>query len=124
MLLRKKTLVLFICFFMIAFKAAAGSIFIQAAIERAELAYSYANGSIVMQVQNIAESVDDKEPVHTMYLMSHVTANITEIGITVLHRFQLIRFLLQMKFCFRKTSPTQPLSHPKLQPNLLGRDVL
>ena len=48
---------------MIAFKAAAGSIFIQAAIERAELANSYANGSIAMQVQSIAESADDKEPV-------------------------------------------------------------
>ncbi|OYY54285.1 MAG: hypothetical protein B7Y05_22705 [Polynucleobacter sp. 24-46-87] len=38
MLLRSKTLILLICLFLIAFKAAAGSIFIQAAIERAELA--------------------------------------------------------------------------------------
>ena len=115
MLLRKKTLVLFICFFMIAFKAAAGSIFIQAAIERAELAYSYANGSIVMQVQNIAESVDDKEPVHTMYLMSHVTANITEIGITVFSPpISVATFSIANEVLFSQNFPDSAFKPPKV----------
>ena len=116
MLLRKKTLVLFIYFFMIAFKAAAGSIFIQAAIERAELAYSYANGSIVMQVQNIAESVDDKEPVHTMYLMSHVTANITEIGITVFSPpISVATFSIANEVLFTQNFPDSAFKPPKAQ---------
>jgi hypothetical protein len=114
MLLRKKTLVLFICFFMIAFKAAAGSIFIQAAIERAELAYSYANGSIVMQVQSIAESTDDKEPVHTMYLMSHVTANITEIGITVFSPLiSVATFSIANEVLFSQNFPDSAFKPPK-----------
>ncbi|WP_215374479.1 hypothetical protein [Polynucleobacter sp. MWH-Svant-W18] len=115
MLLRKKTLVLFICFFMIAFKAAAGSIFIQAAIERAELAYSYANGSIVMQVQNIAESADDKEPVHTMYLMSHVTANIAEIGITVFSPpISVDTFSIANEVLFSQNFPDSAFKPPKV----------
>ena len=66
---------------MIAFKAAAGSIFVQSAIERAELAGSYNNPSMSQQAHNSSESADDKEQVHSMNLMSHVTANISEIGI-------------------------------------------
>ena len=99
---------------MIAFKVAAGSIFIQAAIERAELAYSYANGSIVMQVQNIAESVDDKEPVHTMYLMSHVTANITEIEITVFSpSIAVASFSIVNEVLFSQNFPDSAFKPPK-----------
>lgn len=81
MLLRSKTLVLLICLFLVAFKAAAGSIFIQAAIERAELAGGYSNSLVSQQAHASAKSADDKEQVHTMYLMSHVTANINDVGI-------------------------------------------
>jgi hypothetical protein len=114
MLFRKKTLVIFICFFMIAFKAAAGSIFIQAAIERAGLANSYANGSIVMQAQSIAESADDKEPVHTMYLMSHVTANITEIGVTVFSPLiSVATFSIATEVLFTQNFPDSAFKPPK-----------
>ena len=81
MLPRSKTIVLFICLFLIAFKVAASSIFIQAAIERAELAGSYGNVSVSQQAHDSTESADDKQQVHTMYLMSHVTANISDVGI-------------------------------------------
>jgi hypothetical protein len=115
MLPRSKTLVLLTCLFLIAFKVAASSIFIQAAIERAELAYSYANGSIVMQVQNIAESVDDKEPVHTMYLMSHVTANITEIGITVFSPpISVATFSIANEVLFSQNFPDSAFKPPKV----------
>ena len=100
---------------MIAFKAAAGSIFIQAAIERAELACSYANGSIVVQVQSIAETVDDKEPVHTMYLMSHVTANITEIGITVFSpQTSVATFSITNEVLFSQNFPDSAFKPPKV----------
>ncbi|AWW46985.1 hypothetical protein DPM18_09290 [Polynucleobacter paneuropaeus] len=116
MLPRSKTLVLFICLFMIAFKAAAGSIFIQAAIERAELACSYANGSIVVQVQSIAESADDKEPVHTMYLMSHVTANIAEIGTAVFSPpISVATFSITNEVLFTQNFPDSAFKPPKAQ---------
>jgi len=83
MLRRSKTLVLLICLFLLAFKVAASSIFIQAAIERAEFAGSYAIGSISQQAHDSSESADDKQQLHTMYLMSHVTANINNVTISV-----------------------------------------
>ena len=75
MLLRSKTLVLLICLVLIAFKAAAGSIFIQAAIERAELAGSYSNASMSQQAHNSSDSADDKEQVHTCLLYTSDAAD-------------------------------------------------
>jgi hypothetical protein len=116
MLPRSKTLVLLICLFLIAFKVAASSVFIQAAIERAELANSYANGSIATHAQNIAESADDKEPVHTMYIMSHVTANISDIGITVfLPPTSAAKFSIANEVLFTQNFPDSAFKPPKAQ---------
>ena len=114
MLLRSKTLVLLICLFLIAFKAAAGSIFIQAAIERAELAGSYGNSLVSQEAHASSESADDKEQVHTMYLMSHVTANINDVGIaffvpsTTVHKFALTNEVL-----FTQNFPDSAFKPPK-----------
>ena len=114
MLLRSKTLVLLICLFLIAFKAAAGSIFIQSAIERAELAGSYSKASFSQQAHNSSESADDKEQVHTMYLMSHVTANISDVGVTffvpstTVHKFALTNEVL-----FTQNFPDSAFKPPK-----------
>ena len=114
MLFRRKSFALLICLFLIAFKAAAGSIFIQAAIERAELANSYANSSIAIQAQNIAESADDNEPVHTMYLMSHVTANISEVGITVFSPpIAVAIFSIANEVLFTQNFPDSAFKPPK-----------
>ena len=114
MLPRRKTLVLFICLFLIAFKVAASSIFIQAAIERAELAGSYSNASMSQQAHNSSDSADDKEPVHTMYLMSHVTANITEIGITVFSPpISVATFSIANEVLFSQNFPDSAFKPPK-----------
>ena len=114
MLPRRKTLVLFICLFLIAFKAAAGSIFIQSAIERAELAGSYSNASMSQQAHNSSDSADDKEQVHTMYLMSHVTANITEIGITVFSPpISVATFSIANEVLFSQNFPDSAFKPPK-----------
>lgn len=114
MLLRSKTFVLLICLFLIAFKAAAGSIFIQAAIERAELAGSYINTSVSQQAHNSSESADEKERVHTMYLMSHVTANISDVAIAFFHP-PLIKqkFVLANEALFTQNFPDSAFSYPK-----------
>ena len=111
---RSKTLVLFICFFLIAFKVAASSIFIEAAIERAELANFYANGSIALQAHKISESGDNKEQVHTLYLMSHVTANISEIRITVFSPLiSLVTFSNVNEVLFKQNFPDSIFKPPK-----------
>lgn len=83
MLPRSKTLILFVCLFLIGFKVVASSIFIQAAIERAQLAGSFGGPVISQKAHDTSESANDKQQVHTMYLMSHVTANIADSAITV-----------------------------------------
>lgn len=99
---------------MISFKVAASSIFIQAAIERAQLASSFANVSISQQVHEGADSADDKQPVHTMYLMSHVTGNISENGVTV---FLLpktpIKFATSDEVLFTQNFPDWAFKPPK-----------
>ena len=115
MLPRSKTIVLLICLFLISFKVAAGSIFIQAAIERAELAGSYSNASVSQQTHSISESADDKEPVHTMYLMSHVTANITEIGIAVFSPpISVATFSIANEVLFTQNFPDSAFKPPKV----------
>ncbi|WP_281745078.1 hypothetical protein [Polynucleobacter yangtzensis] len=114
MLLRSKTLVLLICLFLIAFKAAAGSIFIQSAIERAELAGSYSNSSMSQQAHNDSGTADDNGQVHTMYLMSHVTANISDVGIVIFalpittHKFSATNEVL-----FTQNFPDSAFKPPK-----------
>lgn len=112
MLLRSKTLVLLICLFLIGFKAAAGSIFIQSAIERAELASSYC--SMSHQASNNTESADDKEQVHTMYLMSHVTANISDVGISIfLPAISVTKFPISNEVLFTQNFPDSAFKPPK-----------
>lgn len=114
MLLRSKTLVLLICLFLIAFKAAAGSIFIQAAIERAELAGSYSNSLVLQQAHISSESADDKEQVHTMYLMSHVTANINNVGIAFfVPTMTAHKFALANEVLFTQNFPDSAFKPPK-----------
>ena len=111
---RSKTLVLLICLFLIAFKVAASSIFIQAAIERAELAGSYSNASMSQQAHNSSDSADDKEQVHTMYLMSHVTANISEIGIAVFSpSIAVATFSIVNEVLFSQNFPDSAVKPPK-----------
>ncbi|QWE20614.1 hypothetical protein [Polynucleobacter sp. AP-Kolm-20A-A1] len=115
MLLRSKTLVLLICLFLIAFKAAAGNIFIQSAIERAELAGGYSNTSVSQQAHSSSESADDKEQVHTMYLMSHVTANISDVGIVIfLPPMTKHKFATANEVLFSQNFPDSAFKPPKV----------
>lgn len=114
MLLRSKTLVLLMCLFLIAFKAAAGSIFIQAAIERAELAGGYSTSLMSQKAHNGSESADDKEQVHTMYLMSHVTANISDVGVTFfVPTIRAHKFALANEVLFTQNFPDSAFKPPK-----------
>jgi len=114
MLLRSKTLVLLLCLVLIAFKAVAGSIFIQAAIERAELAGSYGNVSMSQLAHNSSDSADDKEQVHTMYIMSHVTANISQNRITVfLPPATKHKFVISNEALFTQNFPDSAFKPPK-----------
>jgi hypothetical protein len=114
MLPRSKTVVLLICLFLIAFKAAAGSIFIQAAIEQAQIDGLYANAPISQQSYEGAGSFTDKQQVHTMHLMSHVVANISETGATVfLSPKTPSQFAIANKVLFTQNYPDSAFKPPK-----------
>ena len=114
MLPRSKTIILLICLFLITFKVAASSIFIQAAIERAQLASSAVNTAISQQAHESADSADDKQQVHTIYLMSHVTGSISETGITVfLPPKTPIKFVAAKEVLFIQNFPDSAFKPPK-----------
>lgn len=114
MMPRSKTIALLICLFLISFKVAASSVFIQAAIERAELAGSYSNASVSQQTHNSSESADDKERVHAMYLMSHVTANISDVGFTIfLQPITAHKFAPANEVFFSQNFPDSAFKPPK-----------
>jgi hypothetical protein len=114
MLLRRKTFPLLLCLFLIAFKVAASSIFIQAAIERAELAGDYSS-IVAMQLNpETSDTSDDNGKVHTMNLMSHVTANIsnTEIAICQLQVGSIQNFVAD-KVLLTQNFPDAEFKPPK-----------
>ena len=114
MLLRSKTLILLICLFLIAFKASAGSIFIQSAIERAELAGSYSNSYTPQQEHLGSDSTQDKGQVHTIYLMSHVTATVSETEIIIFVPPVLsYQFSLANDVLFTQNFPDSAFKPPK-----------
>lgn len=78
MYLSKKSLIVIICLFVISFKVAAGGIFIQSAIERAHLLSTTCMSLEIQQTISSNDGGDDKSPIHSMYLMSHVIAALDE----------------------------------------------
>ena len=80
---RNRSLAILICLFLISFKAAAGSIFIDAAIERAQMHQTASAGMATDQGHLSKESADGQQQSHSLFLMSHVTGNISDAGIVV-----------------------------------------
>lgn len=115
MLLRRKTFPLLLCLFLIAFKVAASSIFIQAAIERAELAGDYSSIVAMQMNPETSDTSDDNGKVHTMNLMSHVTANIS-IAEIVIYRQQLrtSQYFVADKVLLTQNFPDTEFKPPKV----------
>lgn len=77
MLISKKSLIVALCLCVITFKVTAGSIFVQSAIERAQLQSHACMTAVEAKSISGNEASDDQQPVHAMYLMHHVTANMS-----------------------------------------------
>ena len=73
-----RSIMIFLCFCLILFKAAAGSIFVEAAIERAQISQALFSGSISDYSHISNQTTDGQLQSHTLFLMSHVTANISD----------------------------------------------
>ncbi|MBU3612049.1 hypothetical protein [Polynucleobacter sp. MG-27-Goln-C1] len=75
---RNRSIVILLCLCLISFKAAAGSIFVEAAIERAQISQALFSGSISDHSHISNQTTDGQPQSHTLFLMSHVTANISD----------------------------------------------
>ncbi len=78
-----RSLSILICLFLISFKVAASSVFIEAAIERAEMYKSFQLGTAAVEIGLQSDSSDDKQDACSLFLMSHVTASVSAINILV-----------------------------------------
>ena len=80
---RNRSLAILICLFLISFKVAAGSIFIDAALERAQMQQASFTGFASDHAHANKETADGQQQSHSLFLMSHVTANISDTGVVV-----------------------------------------
>jgi len=111
---RKRSLTILICLFLISFKVAAGSIFIDAAIERIQMHHSSFASHVSDQGHQSNEPADGEQQSHTLFLMSHVTANINDIGITVhLPSISEFKFLVTSQVLFTQNFPDSAFKPPK-----------
>ena len=80
---RYRSLVILLCLLLIAFRAAAGIVFIEAAIERAQMQKTLFSGYVSDPSRLNKETSDGQQQSHSLFLMSHVTANISDTNIIV-----------------------------------------
>ena len=111
---RKRSLTILICLFLISFKVAAGSIFIDAAIERVQMHNISFASHVSDQGQHTNEPADGEQQSHTLFLMSHVTANVSDIGITVhLPSISEFKFVVTSQVLFTQNFPDSAFKPPK-----------
>jgi hypothetical protein len=111
---RKNSLVILICLFLISFKVAAGNIFVDAALERAQMHQASVASLVSDQNHHAKESTDGEQQSHTLFLMSHVTANISGMDIILFTPpvFQFI-FAATSEELFTQNFPDSAFKPPK-----------
>lgn len=115
MLSRNKSLAILVCLFLISFKTAAGSIFIDAALERAQMQQASFTGFSSDHQHASTDNADGQQPSHTLFLMSHVTANISDPSIVV--PFVSTKIVLSSSFSevlFTQNIPDSAFKPPKV----------
>ena len=111
---RKRSLTILICLFLISFKVAAGSIFIDAAIERLQMHHISFASHVSDQGQHTNEPAVGEQESHTLFLLSHVTANVSDIGITVhLPSISEFKFVVTSQVLFTQHFPDSAFKPPK-----------
>ena len=115
MLPRCKTIVLIISLFLIAFRVMASGIFVESAIKRAHHISAYSISAFAQHSLESKESADHKHhQATTLNLMSHITANLNELGFTVLAiSFQVAKFCLESDFLLSQNYPDTAFKPPK-----------
>ena len=94
---------------------AAGSVFIDAAIERALMYQTSFAGFVSDQSHINKETADGQQQSHTLFLMSHVTANVSDNSIIVPFRAtEAITFNCFNDILFTQNFPDSAFKPPKV----------
>lgn len=111
---RNRSLIILICLFLISFKVAAGSVFIDAAIERAQM-HQDVFSTFISDHSHAGKDADSgQQESRTLFLMSHVTANISENRISVfLPPITHHKFALANEVLFTQNFPDTAFKPPK-----------
>lgn len=112
---RNRSVVTLVILFLISFKVVAGSVFIDAAIERAQIKQALFSGSVSEQGHASKETADGQQQSHTLFLMSHVTANISDTSIIIPFYSDIaITFNFINDTLFTQNFPDSAFKPPKL----------
>jgi hypothetical protein len=100
---------------LISFKVAAGSVFIDAAIERAQMHQTLFSDVASEQGHAGNETANGQQQSHTLFLMSHVTANVSDTSIIVPFRpTEAIAFNCFSDIIFTQNFPDSAFKPPKI----------
>ena len=110
-----RSLVILLCLFLISFKVTAGSIFIDAAIERAQMHQTATVGHTYLEVNTNTPSPSGEQQSHTLFLMSHVTANISDTNILIpFYSTEVMVFSYSNEILYTQNIPDSAFKPPKL----------
>ena len=111
-----RSIVILLCLCLISFKAAAGSIFVEAAIERAQISQALFSGLISEHSHNTDQTADGQPQPHTLFLMSHVTANMSDNSsiIVPFSPTAIFTFACFSNFLFTQNFPDSAFKPPKV----------
>lgn len=109
-----RPLVILLCLFLISFKVAASSVFIDVAIERAQMHQIAFTGFISQDSRASHQSTDGEQHSHTLFMMSHVTANVSDMSIAIpLHPSETMAFISSNKILCTQNFPDSAFKPPK-----------
>ena len=110
-----RSLAILLCLFLISFKVAASGIFIDAAIERVHMQNTCATEATAQGNHFGKESADDKQQSHALFLMSHITANISNVEVSApFQSAQLITLRPMADVLYTQNFPDSAFKPPKV----------
>ena len=110
-----RSLVILLCLFLISFKVTAGSIFIDAAIERAQMHQTATVGHVSVGEHENPQLTDGEPQSHTLFLMSHVTANVSDTSIPIpFYSNEAMVFNYSNEILYTQNFPDSDFKPPKL----------
>ena len=110
-----RSLAILLCLFLISFKVAASGIFIDAAIERVHMQNTCSTEATAQGGHFSRESADDKQQSHVLFLMSHITANISNMEISApFQSAQSIALRAMADILYTQNFPDSAFKPPKV----------